>query len=128
MHPWTIAIVGAVALSLAGASPGIARPKVSSAPPPEAAPVFWPHASANLIEYIYYHSPQTMTVGSSPTWSANGLRHRTIRSTYCLPAPRAGILSAAKEAETLEIDAGQFWRILSGRGRGDNLLEHSFGL
>ncbi|MGB9001460.1 MAG: hypothetical protein WCC43_20475, partial [Pseudolabrys sp.] len=55
MHPWTIAIVGAVALSLAGASPGIARPKVSSAaPPPEAAPVFWPHASANLIEYIFF--------------------------------------------------------------------------
>jgi hypothetical protein len=53
MHPWTTAIVGTVALSLAGASPGIARPKVSSAAPPEA-PVFWPHASANLIEYIFF--------------------------------------------------------------------------
>jgi hypothetical protein len=53
MHPWTTAIVGTVALSLAGAFPGIARPKVSSAAPPEA-PVFWPHASANLIEYIFF--------------------------------------------------------------------------
>ena len=53
MHPWTIVIVGAVALSL-GASPGIARPKVSSAGPLEASPVFWPHASADLIEYIFF--------------------------------------------------------------------------
>jgi hypothetical protein len=58
MHPWTIATVGAVALSLAGASPGNARPKVGSAAPPEAAPVFWPDASANLIEYIFFPKGQ----------------------------------------------------------------------
>jgi hypothetical protein len=54
MHPWTIAIVGVVALSLAGASPGIARPKFGSPPPLEAVPVFWPDASTNLIEYIFF--------------------------------------------------------------------------
>ena len=54
MHPWTIAIAGAVALSLAGTSPGAARPKLGSTVMPEAAPVFWPDAPANLIEYLLF--------------------------------------------------------------------------
>ena len=54
MHPWTIAIAGAVALSLAGTSPGDARPKLGSTVMPEAAPVFWPDAPANLIEYLLF--------------------------------------------------------------------------
>jgi LTXXQ motif family protein len=54
MHPWTIAIAGAVALSLAGPSPGDARPKLGSAMMPEAVPVFWPDAPANLIEYLLF--------------------------------------------------------------------------
>ena len=54
MHPWTIAIAGAVALSLAGTSPGGARPKLGSTVMPEAAPVFWPDAPANLIEYLLF--------------------------------------------------------------------------
>ena len=54
MHPWTIAIAGAVALSLAGTSPGAARPKLGSTVMPEAAPVFWADAPANLIEYLLF--------------------------------------------------------------------------
>jgi hypothetical protein len=54
MHPWTIAIAGAVALSLAGTSPGDARSKLGSTVMPEAAPVFWPDAPANLIEYLLF--------------------------------------------------------------------------
>jgi hypothetical protein len=46
MHPWTTAIAGAVALSLAGISPGDARPKLNPTAVPEAAPVFWPDAPA----------------------------------------------------------------------------------
>ena len=58
MHPWTIAIAGAVALSLAGTSPGDARPKLGSTVMPEAAPVFWPDAPANLIEYLLFPKGQ----------------------------------------------------------------------
>ena len=58
MHPWTIAIAGAVALSLAGTSPGGARPKLGSTVMPEAAPVFWPDAPANLIEYLLFPKGQ----------------------------------------------------------------------
>ena len=58
MHPWTIAIAGAVALSLAGTSPGAARPKLGSTVMPEAAPVFWPDAPANLIEYLLFPKGQ----------------------------------------------------------------------
>jgi hypothetical protein len=58
MHPWTIAIAGAVALSLAGTSPGGARPKLGSTVMPTAAPVFWPDAPANLIEYLLFPKGQ----------------------------------------------------------------------
>ena len=58
MHPWTIAIAGAVALSLAGTSPGDARPKLGSTVMPEAALVLWPDAPANLIEYLLFPKGQ----------------------------------------------------------------------
>src|SRR4029078_2459563 len=58
MHPWTTAIAGAGALSLAGISPGDARPKLSSTVVPGAAPVFWPDAPANLIEYLLFPNGQ----------------------------------------------------------------------
>jgi LTXXQ motif family protein len=58
MHPWTIAIAGAVALSLAGASQGDARPKLRLTVMPEAVPVFWPDAPANLIEYLLFPKGQ----------------------------------------------------------------------
>jgi LTXXQ motif family protein len=58
MHPWTIAIAGAVALSLAGTAPGNARPKSSSAVMPEAALAFWPDAPADLIEYLLFPKGQ----------------------------------------------------------------------
>ena len=61
MHPWTIAIAGAVALSLAGTSPGDARRKLSPTVMPEAAPVFWPDAPANLIEYLGLDAPTYLT-------------------------------------------------------------------
>lgn len=54
MNPWTIAIAGAVALSVAGTSPGNARPKSGLAAMPDAALAFWPDASADLIEYLFF--------------------------------------------------------------------------
>ena len=45
-----------------------------------------------------------------------------------LTGPAGGHFIRGEGGETLEIDAVEFWRILSGRGRGENLLAHSFGL
>jgi len=58
MHPWTTAIAGAVALSLASTSPGNARPKPNLALMPEATVAFWPDAPADLIEYLLFPKGQ----------------------------------------------------------------------
>jgi uncharacterized protein (TIGR03083 family) len=45
-----------------------------------------------------------------------------------LTGSASGHFIRGEGGETLEIDAVEFWRIVSGRGRGENLLAHSFGL
>jgi hypothetical protein len=96
MHPWTIAIAGAVALSLAGTSPGDARPKLGSATKPEAVPVFWPEAPADLIEYLLFpkgHDERFWLYGYGAIMSA----------AFADPAPRrlpfAGKVADARVAD-----------------------------
>ena len=114
-------IVGAVALSLAGASPGIARPKVSSAAPPEATPVFWPHASGEPHRiHLLSKSDGTTAFGGTgygaivdaafsdpgcrpPTICRQGRRRTVIPQdppSPCLAADLCGSGSAAADADT----------------------------
>ena len=67
MHPWTTAIAGAVALSLAGISPGDARPKLNPTAVPEAAPVFWPDAPANRSNIFSFPKGRKSDSGAMAT-------------------------------------------------------------
>jgi hypothetical protein len=102
MHPWTIAIAGAVALSLAGTSPGDARPKLGSTLMPEAAPVFWPDAPANLIEYLLFPKGQ-----EERFWRYG--YGAIMNAAFADPAPRrlpfAGKVANARVADARVADA-----------------------
>src|SRR5258705_12736498 len=54
MRPWTIAIIGAVALSFVEPPPTATAQLAASSQPTRTTAVFWPSAADDLVEYAFF--------------------------------------------------------------------------
>ena len=109
MRPWTIPILGTIALSLA--VPSYAAPRPEFGPAAEAtASAFWPDAAADLVAYVFfprgkddrfwaYGFGKIMDAAFAPPDARRSLRRRPILTTDASAAPlaKAADLSAGSE-------------------------------